>query len=200
MIWMPKDLNLTRPILETMDYLSKKKVRWTQRTPHAWKFHELLKARGYPDDVVEKGKNRLQHAKGPFGHRPVTKGGHIIDHPGTDTWWKKALRKVWTEEEDSFVKDHSKMHHLMQVVFAEHEFTSEYTDEFIDFCDGKEDITRTLRFNRNQDLIKPSAEALKCSPNCPPPGSVESGPLSNLGMYMADIGSMKKKVENALKK
>merc|ERR1739848_436342 len=44
MIWMPKDVNLTNPILETIDYLKKKQVRVAVRTPHAWKFHELLKA------------------------------------------------------------------------------------------------------------------------------------------------------------
>jgi len=86
------------------------------------------------------------------------------------------------------VKDHSKMHHLFQVAFAEHEFTSEYTDHFIDFCEGHEDMHKPLRLNRVPDLIWPSSEARSCSPHCPPPGATESGPLSNFGMYMADIG------------
>merc|ERR1719440_1061301 len=188
-IWMPKDVNLTNPIRESIDFLEKKKVKVAERTPHAWKFQELMKARGYDDEIIEKVKGRLSHAKGPFGHRPVTKGGHIIDHPGTDVWWKKSLRPLFKEEEDSFVKDHSKMHHLMQVAFAEHEFTAEYTDEFIDFCEGKDDINRPLRFDRKQTLIYPSDEAKRCSPHCPAPGMVASGPLSNFGLFMADMSS-----------
>merc|ERR1719387_1460513 len=190
---MPKDVNETNPIRETIDYLKSKKVKVTERTPHAWKIQELMRARGFNEEVVKKAKNRFDHAKGPFGHRPVTRGGHIIDHPGTDDWWKTALRPVFKEEEDSFMKDHSKMHHIMQVAFAEHEFTAEYTDHIIDFCEGHENKTAPLRFDRPTALIYPSPDAMACSPNCPPAGSVEQGPLSNYGMYLADVNAGKTK-------
>jgi len=188
-IWMPKDLNLTNPIRESINYLKSKLKpgRLAERTPHAWKIQELMKARGFSEAHTTATKNRLDHAKGLFGHRPVTKGGHIIDHPGTDDWWKTALRPVFTQEEDSFVKDHSKMHHLMQVAFAEHEYTAEYTDHIIDFCDGHEDGKKELRMNRKPDITSPSPEAVKCSPNCPPAGSIKDGPLSNLGMHLQDM-------------
>jgi hypothetical protein len=192
-IWMPKDVNLTNPIRESIDYLKTKKVKVTERTPHGWKFQELLRARGYNEEVVQKILGRLQHAKGNFGHKPVTGGGHIVDHPGTDNWWKRALRHIPELEEDNFVKDHSKMHHLMQVAFAEHEYTAEYTDHILDFCEGHEDRNKPLRFGREPSLKYPSDEAKKCSPNCPPPGMAATGGLSNFGLYLADIMSGKKK-------
>merc|ERR1719463_138532 len=80
----------------------------------------------------------------------MTKNGYLVDHPGPDEWWKHALRKVIPAKEDRLKKDHSVMHHLMQVSFAEHEFTAEYLDDFIDFCesDGKIDTKSALRFGR----------------------------------------------------
>jgi len=168
-IWMPKDVNLTNPIRESIEYLKSKKVRVTERTPHAWKVHELLKNRGYDEDTVKRVQDRLQHAQGGFGHKPMTKGGHIIDHPGTDLWWTRALDKVPGLLDDTFVKDHSRMHHLMQVAYAEHEYTAEYTDHILDFCEGHEDKKAPLRFNRPSELIYASQEAIRCSPNCPPP-------------------------------
>jgi len=197
-IWMPKDVNLTNPIRESIEYLKTKHVRVTERTPHAWKIQELMKARGYSDEIVDKVKARLAKAKGPFGHNPVTKGGHIVDHPGTDVWWKRALRGVFTMEEDSFVKDHSVMHHIMQVAFAEHEYTAEYTDHIIDFCEGHEDRNKELRMGRVPNLKYPSTEALKCSPNCPAPGSQADGGLSNFAMYLADIAASKPKKKSLL--
>lgn len=170
MIWMPKDFNLTNPIRETIDYLRRdRKVRVAERTPHAWKVHELMKARGFSDEVADKVKKRLFNAKGQFGHRPVTKGGHLIDHPGTQAWWQLALRPIPEFADDNFVKDHSIMHHLLQVAYAEHEFTAEYTDHIIDFCEGHEDAKKELRFGRKPDIQPPKPEAVACSPNCPPP-------------------------------
>jgi len=169
-IWMPKDINLTNPIRETIDYLRRdRKVKVAERTPHAWKVHDLMKARGFSDEVTEKVKKRLQKATGEFGHSPMTKGGHIKDHPGSQAWWQIALRTVPELKDDSFVKDHSVMHHLLQVAYAEHEYTAEYTDHIIDFCEGHEDAKRKLRFDRTPDLIYPTPEARGCSPNCPAP-------------------------------
>jgi hypothetical protein len=198
MIWMPKDVNLTNPIRESIDYLKQRKVRVAERTPHAWKINELLRARGFEENLTQKITQRLKNAKGPYGHKPMTGGGHIIDHPGTDHWWKKAIRGLFTQEEDSFVKDHSKMHHIMQVAFAEHEYTAEYTDHIIDFCEGHELRNAPLRFNREPSLKYPSSEAIACSPNCPPPGTAMTGGLSNFGMYLADIGADKKKKKSLL--
>jgi hypothetical protein len=191
-IWMPKDVNLTNPIRESIDYLKTRKVKVTERTPHGWKVQDLLRARGFSEELVQKIKDKLSKAKGQFGHKPITGGGHIVDHPGTDHWWKKALRHIPELSEDTFVKDHSRMHHIMQVAFAEHEYTAEYTDHILDFCEGHEDRKRPLRMDRKPTLKYPSAEAVKCSPNCPPPGSVETGGLSNFGMYLADVMAEKK--------
>jgi len=197
MIWMPKDVNLTNPIRETIDYLQKRGVRVAERTPHAWKFHELMRARGYPEETVEKVRERLQHSQGEFGHKPVTKGGHIIDHPGTDTWWTRSLRYVFTEKEDSFLKDHSKIHHLMQVAFAEHEYTAEYTDHIIDFCEGHEDANAPLRFNRKVELIEPSPAAIACSPNCAPPNQPLGTPtLASLGS--ANFGKQQQQMSSQM--
>merc|ERR1719420_2246861 len=99
----------------------------------------------------------------------MTPQGHLKEHPGTDIWWKDQARKVIPQDEDSFIKDHSKFHHLMQAAYAEHEYTAEYTDHIIDFCEGHEDEKRELRFNRKPDIIQPTGEAYKCSPNCPAP-------------------------------
>merc|ERR1719321_2238391 len=107
-------------------------------------------ARGFNETEAEKVRMVLQKSHGPFGHKPMTKNGYIVDHPGTDGWWRAAIRKVYTYKDDSLKKDHSVMHHLMQVAFAEHEFTAEYTDHIIDFCesDGTVDPKTPLRFGR----------------------------------------------------
>merc|ERR1719281_1156256 len=79
----------------------------------------------------------------------MTSDGYIKKHPGT-FWWQKSARKVIDAQNDSFVKDHSKFSHLMQAAFAEHEFTAEYTDHIIDFCEsgGEVDPKTQLRFGR----------------------------------------------------
>merc|ERR1719454_1722493 len=111
-------------------------------------------------------------AKGKFSHRPLTDTGFIVDHPGTDSWWSHPITKFMKAYDgDTLVKDHSKLHQIMQVAFAEHEFTAEYTDHIIDFCEGHEDKDRPLRFGREPIIRGPSKAALACSPNCPPPGA-----------------------------
>merc|ERR1719199_1385087 len=57
MIWMPKDVNETRPIRETIEYLKSRKIQ------------ELMRARGFSEEQVTKAKQRFDKAKGPFGHR-----------------------------------------------------------------------------------------------------------------------------------
>eukprot|EP00746_Dinoflagellata_sp_MGD_P158544 gnl/MRDRNA2_/MRDRNA2_86497_c0_seq1.p1 gnl/MRDRNA2_/MRDRNA2_86497_c0~~gnl/MRDRNA2_/MRDRNA2_86497_c0_seq1.p1 ORF type:complete len:428 (+),score=99.24 gnl/MRDRNA2_/MRDRNA2_86497_c0_seq1:82-1365(+) len=170
-IWMVKDHNLTNPVLKAMHKLKSKHVRVAERTPHPWKIQELMRARGYSNETTEKMLHVLLNAKGPFGHKPMARNGHLVDHPGFDDWWKKAALKVISPEEDSLMKDHSKFHHLMQVAYAEHEFTSEYTDHMIDFCEDKEDVHRPLRFGREPIIAGPSPAAMRCSPNCPMPGA-----------------------------
>jgi hypothetical protein len=170
-IWMVKDHNITGPVLKAIHKLKSKHVRVAERTPHPWKVHELMKARGYSNATADEMFDKLQKAKGAFGHRPMARNGHIVDHPGFDDWWRKQARKVAALKDDSLVKDHSKFHHLMQVAYAEHEFTAEYTDHIIDFCEGHEDPHRPLRFDREPLVQGPSPAALRCSPNCPMPGS-----------------------------
>lgn len=151
MIYMPKDYELYGAIQGSISYLKNRlNGKLAVRTPHPWAIHELMQARGFDNSTVESVKTALQKAKGPFGHKPMTKNGYIVDHPGTDGWWKKALRKVFSYKQDSLKKDHSVMHHLMQVSFAEHEFTAEYADQFIDFCEsgGTVDPQTPLRFGR----------------------------------------------------
>merc|ERR1719316_1928330 len=86
-IWMPKDVNLTNPIKQTIEYLKKERhVRVAERTPHAWKIQELMMARGFKETVAKKVMTKLSNTKGPTRQRAVTKAGHLIDHPGTDDW------------------------------------------------------------------------------------------------------------------
>jgi len=170
MIWMPKDLNITNPIRDTIRYLkTDRKVKVAERTPHPWKVHDLMKARGFSDEAAEDVRTRLQKAKGQFGHAPMEKGGMLKDHPGTQQWWQIALRSSRHLRTDSFIKDHSVMHHLLQVAYGEHEYTAEYTDHIIDFCEGHEDAKAPLRFDRKPEVLPAKAEGIKCSPNCPPP-------------------------------
>merc|ERR1712224_473809 len=134
---MPKDWELVGAIEGSIDYLrGRLHGKVAVRHPHPWAVHELMLARGFNATQAEKVRMALQKAKGPFGHHPMTRNGYIVDHPGTDGWWRHALRKVISYKQDSLKKDHSVMHHLMQVAFAEHEFTAEYTDHIIDFCES----------------------------------------------------------------
>merc|ERR1719235_2949831 len=134
---------MTGPVMHAIRHLKHKKIRVEERTPHPWKVHELMVARGYSNETAMAMLEALQKSKGEFGHKPMAKNGHIIDHPGEDRWWKPFAKKVI--HDDSMMKDHSKFHHLMQVAFAEHEFTAEYTDDIIDFCEGQ-GVNRPLRF------------------------------------------------------
>lgn len=149
-IYMPKDVNISYKVENSIRYLQKKlNGRVAVRTPHPWAIHELMQARGFSSERIDAVRNALKHHKGPFGHKILTGNGYLVDHPGTDYQWKKALSTVIPHSEDSLVKDHSVMHHLFQVSYAEHEFTAEYLDDFIDFCeaDGLKDQTH-LRFGR----------------------------------------------------
>jgi hypothetical protein len=152
-IYMPKDNEIRGQVESSINYLKKRlNGKVAVRTPHPWAVHELMAARGFSEKKINATQEALQKAKGPFGHPPMSKNGYIVDHPGTDDWWKNALRKhaLLTHKEDSLKKDHSVMHHVMQVAFAEHEFTAEYTDHIIDFCesDGALDPHSPLRFGR----------------------------------------------------
>jgi hypothetical protein len=151
MIYMPKDYEIYGAIQGSIAYLRNRlNGKLAVRTPHPWAVHELMQARGFDNATVEAVRKSLKKAKGPFGHDPMTDNGYIVDHPGTDGWWKKALRRVFTYKQDSLKKDHSVMHHIMQVAYAEHEFTAEYMDQIIDFCEsnGKVDPQTPLRFGR----------------------------------------------------
>jgi hypothetical protein len=175
-IWMVKDYNLTNPVRKAMKMIKDHGVRVTERTPHPWKIQDIMVAHGnYSNETAKKMMNSLYKAKGPSGHRFMAGNGFLHDHPGTDIWWKGQARKVIPEEEDSFLKDHSKFHHLMQAAYAEHEYTAEYTDHIIDFCEGHEDKNAMLRFDRIPLIMDPHSEALKCSPHCPQKHAPEEG-------------------------
>lgn len=155
-IWMTKDGNLTVPVQTAIHKLRKKNVPVAERTPHPWKVHDLMVARGYSEKTADEVVHKLMNAKGSYGHKPLTRNGFIKDHPGDTKWWINAVRKVFPESEDSLMKDHSKFHHLMQVAYAEHEFTAEYTDHIIDFCEGHENPSAPLRFDREPILTGPN--------------------------------------------
>jgi len=175
-IWMPKDFNVTVPVINAIKKLRKKGVRVSERTPHPWKIQDLMVARGYSNETAAKMLDQFLKIKGPYKKRPVARNGFLSEHPGSDGYWKKAARKVLSEKEDSLLKDHSKFHQILQVAYAEHEWTAEYTDHILDFCENHEDPKAPLRFAHlgREPIIKgPSQFALSCSPNCPRNGGGE---------------------------
>jgi len=151
MIYMRKDDSIYGDVQSSIQYLKKRlNGKVAVRQVHPWAVHELMIARGFPADKVERVKKALRNSKGPYGHKPITGNGYIVDHPGTDGWWRKNVQRVFPRNEDSLMKDHSVMHQVMQASYAEHEFTAEYADHIIDFCEseGLIDPTTPLRFGR----------------------------------------------------
>jgi len=174
-VWMTKDWNLTNPVRSAINKYKQKKVRVAERTPHPWKVDQLMRARGYSNETTAKMLKALLDAKGLYGHKAMARNGHIIDHPGSDAWWRAPAKRVIGSDEnlepDTMMKDHSRFHHLMQAAYAEHEFTAEYTDHIIDFCEDKEDKNAPLRFGRTPKLTRADPNAQKCSPYCAKPGA-----------------------------
>jgi len=184
-LWMPRDFNLTNPIQGDLEYLRSRKLRVAERTPHPWSVSHLMKERGYPDEITDEVVKRLKKAKSPFAqkgkmkfaHKPMTETGYIVDHPGTDSWWIRPIAQyLGSRQNDTLVKDHSKFHQIMQTAYAEHEFTAEYTDHIIDFCEDHEKSDELLRFDRKPEILKPRKFALICSPTCPKAGGGGGSP------------------------
>jgi len=186
-IWMPRDFNITNPVQADLKYLrEERKLRVAERTPHPWSVNKLMKERGYPDEITDEVVARLKKAKSPFAqkgkekyaHKPMTETGFIVDHPGTDGWWIHPIAQfLGSRQNDTLVKDHSKFHQIMQTAYAEHEFTAEYTDHIIDFCENNEKPDELLRLERKPEILKPRKFALICSPTCPKAGGGGGSPV-----------------------